>query len=192
LTNTAGICGTVPVWRSIPYREFRYVRYGVLNRTENFGTFGLEFYTLPKTSVRSARCPYPYRRYRYDTPYRYREARYVRYDAHTGTENFGTFGTMSIPLPRISVRSVPCPYRYRAYPYRTEHTLGIWVLVTGFRGVKLFRRVLHPASIFSPNPFFSPRARKPGSVEIGDMDAGVLHAFLFSLSRYVIHYLGKK
>jgi len=111
---------SVRYYRGLPavkYRRYtcteriRYVRSGVLYRTDNFGTFGLEFYTLPNISVRSARCPYPYRRYRYDTPYRYREARYVRYDAHTGTENFGTFGTMSIPLPRTSVRSVPCPYR---------------------------------------------------------------------------------
>ena len=39
---------------------------------------------------------------------------YLRY---TGTEKFGTFGMISIPVPRTSVRSVRGPYRYREVRY---------------------------------------------------------------------------
>ena len=34
------------------------------------------------------------------------------------------FGTTSIPVPDTSVSSVRHAYRYRAYRYRTEHTLN--------------------------------------------------------------------
>ena len=44
-------------------------------------------------------------------------------DFHTVTGHFGKFGTTSIPVPDTSVSSVQHPYRYRAYRYRTEHTL---------------------------------------------------------------------
>ena len=115
----------VPVWASIPYREAWLVRYGVYTGTEKFGTFGTMPVPVPRFSGRSVRSSYRYRWCRYDNPYRYREVRYVRYDVRTRTEDFGTFGTSSVPVPRSSVRSVRCPYRYRAYPYLTEHNLAI-------------------------------------------------------------------
>ena len=37
----------------------------------------------------------------------------VRYDINTGAENFGKFGTTSIPVPETSVSSVQYQYRYR-------------------------------------------------------------------------------
>ena len=107
------------------HHRYRYrYRYGLPYHTEKLVTFGTVSIPVPRSSVRSVRNSYRYRWCRYDNPYRYREVRYVRYDVRTGTEKFGTFGTMSIPVPRSSVRSVRCPYRYRAYPYLTEHNLG--------------------------------------------------------------------
>lgn len=80
---TSGIPVPIPVlrssarlvWASVPYREVRYVRYGLPY--------------LPRFSERSVRCPYLYRWCRYEPPYRYRELRCV--------------GTMSVAVPSIPV-----------------------------------------------------------------------------------------
>ena len=102
------------------YHRYQY-RYGLPYHTEKLGTFGTVSIPVPRSSVRSVRNSYRYRWCRYDNPYRYREVRYVRYDVHTGTEDFGTFGTMSIPVPKSSVHPVRCSYRYRPSS-GTEHT----------------------------------------------------------------------
>ena len=86
--------------------------------------FKLTFWT---GNLRDA--PHTHHRYRRYHWYRY------RYGLPYHTEKLGTFGTVGILVPRISVRSVRnlyryrwCrydnTYRYRAYPYLTEHNLG--------------------------------------------------------------------
>ena len=136
------------VQASIPYRKFRYARYsppyptenlgirrkntessvGVPVRppypTENLGTLGIDLHTLPKISVRSVQPSYPTE---------HLGIRRENTEISVGvsvqppylTENLGTLGTALHTLPKISVRSVQPSIPYRAYPYRTEHTLGI-------------------------------------------------------------------
>ena len=134
------------VQASIPYRKFRYARYsppyptenlgirrkntessvGVPVRppypTENLGTLGIDLHTLPKISVRSVQPSYPTE---------HLGIRRENTEISVGvsvqppylTENLGTLGTALHNLPKISVRSVQPSIPYRAYPYRTEHTL---------------------------------------------------------------------
>ena len=141
-----------PVQASIPYRKFRYARYsppyptenlgirrkntessvGVPVRppypTENLGTLGIDLHTLPKISVRSVQPSYPTE---------HLGIRRENTEISVGvsvqppylTENLGTLGTALHTLPKISVRSVQPSIPYRAYPYRTEHTLGTFFSV---------------------------------------------------------------
>ena len=144
------------VQASIPYRKFRYARYsppyptenlgihrksryskkntessvGVPVRppypTENLGTLGIDLHTLPKISVRSVQPSYPTE---------HLGIRRENTEISVGvsvqppylTENLGTLGTALHTLPKISVRSVQPSIPYRAYPYRTEHTLCLCV-----------------------------------------------------------------
>ena len=60
---------------------------------------------------RYCRCMYSsVYRYGYRFSYRYRTLRYARYDINTGTRNFGTFGTTSIPAQETSIGSVRYQY----------------------------------------------------------------------------------
>ena len=96
------------------YRALQEVRY-IHTGTVHFGKFGTIW----------MRYGCRYRRYRYRLSYRYRTLWEARYNITTGTGHFGKFGTKSIPLPDTSVCSVRHTYRYRAYRYRTKHTLRI-------------------------------------------------------------------
>ena len=49
---------------------------------------------------------------------------------NAGTGHFGKLGTTPTPVPDASVSSVRHPYRYRAYRYRTEHTLDNIICIT--------------------------------------------------------------
>ena len=118
---------------SIPYRKSRYSKkntessVGVPVRppypTENLGTLGIDLHTLPKISVRSVQPSYPTE---------HLGIRRENTEISVGvsvqppylTENLGTLGTALHTLPKISVRSVQPSIPYRAYPYRTEHTLA--------------------------------------------------------------------
>ena len=82
--------------------------------TGHFGKFGTIWIPVPAVPVQTF-IPVP------DTS--------VRYSIITGTGHFGKFGT-SIPVPDPSVTSLRHPYRYRAYRYRTEHTLAIYYNTT--------------------------------------------------------------
>ena len=96
--------------------------------TENLGTLGIDLHTLPKISVRSVQPSYPTE---------HLGIRRENTEISVGvsvqppylTENLGTLGTALHTLPKISVRSVQPSIPYRAYPYRTEHTLYFFLQV---------------------------------------------------------------
>ena len=67
------------------------------------------FVQVPDTSVSSVR-----------RQYRYRTLGQVRYAINTDTGNFGTFGTISIPIPAVPV----CTYLRRRYRYRYNIDIG--------------------------------------------------------------------